>query len=166
MTPDHSLARLRAEVIAAADALPAGAGRVLTLACAYGVGGAPAAGRVIVPCAAMPPPSMIDYIISRGIADGVCLSGCAERECQNRFGVAWSKARIDRNRDPHLRQRVPRERLLTVWAGPSEPLRLEMELAGFAERLAALDPFDNLRPLDDDEATEALAQADRRTVAK
>lgn len=153
--PDHSLAQLRAEVIASAATIEPRSGRVMTMACAHGAGGAPAPGRVIVPCVGMPPPSMIDYIISRGLADGVCLAGCAERDCQNRFGAAWTKARIDRTRDPHLRQRVPRERLLIVWAGPSEPLRLELELMEFSDRLARIGPFENQRPLTETEAAEA-----------
>ncbi|HHX90598.1 MAG TPA: hydrogenase iron-sulfur subunit [Paracoccus sp.] len=158
--PGYSLAELRTRVIAAAGALPAGPGRVLTLACAHGAGGddaGPAApGVVRVPCAAMPPPSMIDFIISRGLADGVAIAGCAERDCQHRFGVAWSKARIERTRDPMLRERVPRERLLSVWAGPSEPLRLKTELAAFSERLAGMAPYDKVHPLDTEEEAGAV----------
>ena len=161
--PDFPLAQLRADVIAAGAALPPGPGRVLTLACAHGAGGEDAGtmppGRVLVPCAAMPPPSIIDYVISRGLADGVCIAGCAERDCQHRFGVAWTKARIDRTRDPFLRERVPRDRLLTVWAGPSDPLSLQMALASFAERLAALPAYEKLRPLEPGEADEAAAVA-------
>jgi hypothetical protein len=41
-------------------------------------------------------------------------------------------------RDPYLRPRVPRERILTVWALPSESARLERELEAFRARLATL----------------------------
>jgi ferredoxin/coenzyme F420-reducing hydrogenase delta subunit len=161
--PEYPFAQLRADVIAAAEALPEGSGRVLTLACAHGAGGEDAGpvppGRVLVPCAAMPPPSIIDYIISRGLADGVCIAGCAERDCQHRFGVGWSKARIARARDPLLRERVPRERLLAVWAGPSEPLRLQMELSAFSERLAGMPAYEKMRPMAASEAAEAKAVA-------
>lgn len=159
--PDHSLAQLRAEVISAAEALsgPPGSGRVLTLACGYGAGAAPAPGRVEVPCAAMVPPSMVDFIISRGLADGVCIAGCAERDCRNRFGVKWTRARFARERDPFLRTRVPRERVLTVWAGPSEPRRLERALTEFSESLAGTPPYDKIRPLDEADRTGALAVA-------
>jgi ferredoxin/coenzyme F420-reducing hydrogenase delta subunit len=168
--PGHSLAQLRAEVIAASETLPPGEGRILTLACAHGAGGEDAGlappGTVRVPCAAMPPPSMIDYIISRGLADGVCIAGCAERDCQHRFGVSWSKLRIARERDPLLRARVPRERLLTVWAGPSDPLRLQMERNAFAERLAAMGPYEKTRPLEEGEAEQAQAVAEARVAAR
>ncbi|MCL5778951.1 cytochrome b N-terminal domain-containing protein [Limibaculum sp. FT325] len=148
--PDRPLAALRADAIAASGAL-AGAGRVLTLACAHGAAGA-APGRIILPCVAMAPPSLVDFIISRGLADGVAVAGCAERDCFNRLGVAWTRARFARERDPYLRARVPRERVLTVWAGPSERPRLEAELSAFAGRLATLPAYENLRPLGDDEA--------------
>jgi ferredoxin/coenzyme F420-reducing hydrogenase delta subunit len=156
--PDRPLADLRAEVIEAGAAL-AGAGRVLTLACEHGAGGASAAGRVVLPCVAMAPPSLFDFIISRGLADGVCLAGCAERECWNRLGGAWSRARIARERDPFLRERVPRERLLAVWAGPSEGRRLAEESAAFVARLAAMGPYDRVRPLAAPERTRRAVPA-------
>jgi coenzyme F420-reducing hydrogenase delta subunit len=148
--PDRPLAGLRAEVIEAASAL-AGPGRVLTLACEHGAGGALAAGRVVLPCVAMAPPSLFDFIISRGLADGVCIAGCADRECWNRLGGAWTRARIARERDPFLRERVPRERLVMVWAGPSNGRRLAAESNAFATRLAAIEPYDRVRPLDAEE---------------
>lgn len=157
--PDRPLAALRAEVIEAAAALEGTPGRVMTLSCAHGAGAEDAAGRVVLPCVAMAPPSLIDYIISRNIADGVAVVGCAERDCFNRFGVAWTRARFDRSRDPYLRERVPRDRVLSVWAGPTESTRLKHELADFSARLAALPPLDFARPLDDDEAADAVREA-------
>lgn len=149
--PDYPLAALRADVIAAGRALGQvpGTGRVLTLACGDGAGTGAAPGRVHVPCAAMVPPSMLDFIISRGIADGVCIAGCAERECHNRVGIEWTRARIAGQRDPHLRARVPRERILTVWAGPTEEDRLHRAVDAFAARLGAMPPYEKLRPLDE-----------------
>src|SRR5690606_878226 len=108
-------------------------------------------GRVVLPCVAMAPPSLVDFIISRDLADGVAVAGCAERDCFNRFGIAWTRARFDRSRDPYLRARVPRERVLAVWAGPTETARLREELAEFASRLGALPAFAGVRPLDDSE---------------
>lgn len=148
--PDRSLAGLREEVIAAAADL-AGPGRVLTLSCSHGAGDRPQPGRVVLPCVAMAPPALLDFIISRGLAEGVCIAGCSERECWNRLGGWWMRQRIDRQRDPFLRERVPRERLLTVWGGVSEGRRLEREIAGFARRLADLPPYDKVRPLDQED---------------
>ena len=158
--PDRPLAELRAEVIAAAGALPepqAASARVLTLACAHGAGAAAAPGRVVLPCVAMAPPALIDYIISRDLADGVCIAGCPERDCHFRLGGDWTRQRLARTRDPMLRARVPRERLKVVWAGLSEAAWLDRELAAFAAGLAVLPAFANARPLADDERAAALA---------
>jgi coenzyme F420-reducing hydrogenase delta subunit len=92
------------------------------------------------------------------------VAGCAERDCHNRLGVAWTRARFARERDPYLRARVPRERVLTVWAGPTETARLDAELAGFAERLSSMPAYENLRPLDPDEVADAEAAAAERAA--
>ncbi len=162
--PDYPLAELRAEVIDAADGL-SGTGRVLTLACGHGAGEGQATGRVALPCVAMVPPSLIDFIISRGLADGVCIAGCAERDCQNRVGVKWTKDRFARVRDPFLRERVPRERILTVWAGPTETTTLEDALGAFSARLKALPEYGKIRPIAAEEKQEARQKARRRSAA-
>lgn len=164
--PDQPLARLRAQVITAAEALTGapGSGRVLTFGCDDGAGCTPAPGLVRVPCAAMIPPSMVDFIISRGLADGVCIAGCAERECRNRLGVKWTRARFARERDPYLRARVPRERVLTVWAGPTETARLKRELEAFSGRLSDMPPYEKIRPLDGSERAAARDAAEPRVA--
>ena len=86
----------------------------------------------------MVPPPLIDYVISRNLADGVVIAGCAERGCYHRLGVAWTQERLAGRRDPHLRARVPRERLTTIWASPTERVRFAAELAEFARAVAAL----------------------------
>ncbi len=163
--PDRPLAALRAEVITAAGAL-SGTDRILTLACGHGAAAGAAPGRVVLPCVAMAPPALIDFIISRGLAEGVAVAGCAERDCYNRLGIAWTQARFARERDPYLRARVPRERVRTIWAGPSEEGRLRAELTEFAAHLAALDGHVHVRPLDEEEAAEAEAVAARRGAAQ
>jgi ferredoxin len=136
--PDFPLKELREQVIGAAAALE-GPARVLTLACAHGAA-SPGAGTVVMPCVAMAPPSLIDFVLSRGYADGVCIAGCAERGCQNRLGIDWTKQRFAGERDPYLRARVPRERIETIWAGPTETPRFLFERNMFQDRLAALPP--------------------------
>jgi ferredoxin len=136
--PDFPLKELREQVIGAAAALE-GPARVLTLACAHGAA-FPGAGTVVMPCVAMAPPSLIDFVLSRGYADGVCIAGCAERGCQNRLGIDWTKQRFASERDPYLRARVPRERIETIWAGPTETPRFLSERNMFQDRLAALPP--------------------------
>lgn len=141
--PHRSLNDLRNEVNAI-GALPkdGSGGRVLTFACEHGSGNQPAEGRISVACIGQLPPSMLDYVLSRDIADGIALAGCSERDCQHRLGVEITKARIARERDPYLRKRVPRERLLTVWAGPSERGKLPGKIAEFSEKLKAMGPFE------------------------
>jgi ferredoxin/coenzyme F420-reducing hydrogenase delta subunit len=134
--PDFPLTALREQVIAAAAGLQ-GPGRVLTLACAHGAAGA-AEGVVRLPCVAMAPPSLIDFILSRGHADGVCIAGCAEARCQHRSGVEWTNQRFAHQRDPYLRDRVPRERVATIWAGPTETARFTRELREFRAQVESL----------------------------
>ncbi|MEJ1161741.1 cytochrome b N-terminal domain-containing protein [Prosthecomicrobium sp. N25] len=138
--PDLPLVTVRARVLEIAGRLrAAGDGpRILVIACEHGA----AAGRVeptlTLPCVAMAPPSLIDFALSRGLADGVLIAGCAERSCYNRSGVAWTRERIAQERDPYLRARVPRERIATVWASPSEHDRMRRAVEAFAAGLARL----------------------------
>jgi quinol-cytochrome oxidoreductase complex cytochrome b subunit/coenzyme F420-reducing hydrogenase delta subunit len=69
-------------------------------------------------CAAQLPPSFIDFILSRKLADAVVLAGCAGGNCQYRFGVEWTEQRIARERDPRLRKRVDADRIALAWLEP------------------------------------------------
>jgi ferredoxin/coenzyme F420-reducing hydrogenase delta subunit len=134
--PDYDLKTLRERTIEAAKTL-SGPNRVLVFACDHG-GGRSLAGAVRLPCVAMAPPSLLDYVLSRDLADGVVIAGCAESACFNRLGVAWTKQRIAAARDPYLRARVPRERIATIWASTLEGRRVTAKIAAFAQTLAAL----------------------------
>ena len=83
--PDYDLKTLRERTIEAAKAL-SGPNRVLVFACDHG-GGRGVEGAVELPCVAMVPPSLLDYVLSRDLADGVVIAGCAESACFN-LGVA------------------------------------------------------------------------------
>ncbi|HEX9820811.1 MAG TPA: hydrogenase iron-sulfur subunit [Methylomirabilota bacterium] len=139
--PALTVEELRSRVEAAAKGL-SGDDRVMVFGCDHSNKADKFAGAgvaaVSLPCAAMLPPSFIDYVLSRGLADGVAIVGCRDGECYFRFGVRWTEARINGERDPHLRARVPRERLARVWAAPTEWRRLERELADFRARLRAM----------------------------
>ena len=71
-------------------------------------------------------------------ADALALERGARRSGEANLQVLPLERRFAGERDPYLRARVPRERLLTVWASPWEPGRLEREIAAFAQRLAEL----------------------------
>lgn len=135
------LLTVREQTHAAAAALT-GTARVVVFGCDHGVSvdavaSASVAG-VSLPCTGMLPPSMIDYVLSRGLADGVVITGCREGECSFRLGPQWTEERIEGKRDPQLRARVPRERILRVWAGPSEMPRLAGEITSFQQRLTTI----------------------------
>jgi ferredoxin/coenzyme F420-reducing hydrogenase delta subunit len=137
--PDFPLRVLRERTEDAAAKL-AGPTRVLIFACKHGAGSCRSTGTVELPCVGMIPPSLIDYVLSRNLADGVVIAGCAERACYQRLGVGWTQQRIAGERDPYLRARVPRERLATIWASRTEHSRFCGKLADFAARLVALPP--------------------------
>ena len=134
--PDFSLKVLREKTVAVAQTLQ-GTGRVLVLACEHG-GGAGRGGAVTLPCVAMTPPSLIDYVLSRNLADGVVIAGCAESACFNRLGIAWTQARFAGARDPYLRARVPRERVATIWTSALATKQADAEITAFAEKISTL----------------------------
>lgn len=134
--PDFDLKTLRERTVEAAKAL-SGSNRVLVFACDHG-GGRSLDGVVRLPCVAMAPPSLFDYVLSRDLAEGVVIAGCSESACFNRLGVSWTKQRIAATRDPYLRARVPRDRIATIWASVLEGRRVKAEIAAFAQKIATL----------------------------
>jgi ferredoxin/coenzyme F420-reducing hydrogenase delta subunit len=85
-----------------------------------------------MPCIGMLPPSFIDFVFARRLADGVVIAGCTANSCYHRFGQRWTEERIAGQRDPWLRARVPRERMALSWAA---------DLGAFRKRLASLPPL-------------------------
>jgi len=161
--PDQSIAELRKRTLAASDRMT-GPSRVIVYACEHstGVGELEQSGDtsvITMPCVAMLPPSFLDFVISRKLADGVMVSGCRDGDCHFRLGARWTKRRIARQRDPYLRGRVPRERLEVCWLGGSKSGQRRRLLELFQQRLPGLEPIANLRLEDalrnsDDEADE------------
>lgn len=145
--PDQSLRAVRERVVTAAASLK-DTQRVLVLGCEHSAAGGDLGEIVAFPCVAMVPPSLIDFVLSKGLANGVVIAGCNESSCYNRLGIDWTKERFAGARDPYLRKRVPRERLITIWASPFETGRYMAEKTEFAERLSALE---DLTPVDADD---------------
>ena len=137
--PDFPLRELRERTERAAATL-SGDARVLVFGCEHGAGSIMEPNAVRLPCVAMIPPSLIDYVISRNLADGVAIAGCAERAGHNRLGVAWMQARLAGTRDPYLRARVPRERLTMIWASPTETKSFIAALENFKKSILSLPP--------------------------
>jgi coenzyme F420-reducing hydrogenase delta subunit len=106
----------------------------------------PSVGVIDLECISQLPPSFIDFAISRGLADGVVITGCPPNNCHYRLGNTWTARRIDRERDPRLRTRVPRDRLLVAWAGLAETDRLRRDVQAFSDRLANQPAAANAQP--------------------
>lgn len=148
--PSLTLTDMRARTRQAAAGL-SGARRVLVFGCDHGANVKELAAdgdlaTVSLPCIAMLPPSFIDYVLSRDLADGVVITGCREEQCYHRLGVEWTTARLAGTRDPYLRQRIPRERFVEIWAGLEDQSRLKGEVAAFADGIGRLGPFVALPP--------------------
>ncbi len=79
--------------------------------------GADAGGDAIeVQCAAMLPPSFVQYAL-RGGAGGVVVAACREGDCEHRLGDRWVRERFGGARAPRLRALVPRDRVRVVNCG-------------------------------------------------
>ena len=141
--PADPIAALRDRVIAATAPLQ-GNDRVVVFRCAHAGNldtlANPSVAVVPMPCVAMLPPSFIDLVISRKHADGVLLAGCAEEDCFERLGNRWMDERIANQRDPHLRDRVDRERVAVSWASPVQQHRTREALSQFRQHLRAVAP--------------------------
>ena len=139
--PDHTIKELRELTIAAANNL-GGNDRVIVYGCQNSLNATALAdtkvGVVTMPCIAMLPPSFIDFVLSRKLADGVFLTGCRDGDCSFRLGINWTDARLAGERDPRMRKRVDQERIGKYWAGLTREKEFFRELSAFRARLLKL----------------------------
>jgi len=139
--PERSVAGLRDEVQAASAALR-GESRVLVFGCGHGAASSTNADAgtavITLPCVAQLPPSFIDWILARRLAEGVFISGCTSHDCYERLGDQWVEQRIAGTRDPNLRQRAPRERIGLFWGNAARASSLRRALGGFRRHLPQL----------------------------
>lgn len=140
--PDLAMGALRDNLVTAAGALNEHP-RVMVIGCGAGVSldalSGPGVAMKSLPCVGQLPPSFIDFLITRGHVEGVFVTGCRNGDCEYRLGQQWTEARLDQERDPHLRSRVPRERIRTYWAGRDRAAAAARELASFRASLRELD---------------------------
>lgn len=158
--PDFGVQMLRDNTLSATEKL-SGPARVIVYGCVHGVDIArlrgPEVAALELPCVAMLPPSFIDFVITRHHVDGVFLAGCSDGNCHYRLGIDWTRQRLAGERDPHLRARVPRERIDTAWKGLTGTKSLQRQLSEFQYRLRALPPFERKQPNPPARATEQHA---------
>lgn len=138
--PSPSLDQLKAAMLLPASG--AGKPRILVVSCTCGADSGSLAGdqdatRIELPCVAMLPPAAIDYATRHAGFDGVMVAGCSLGDCQHRYGDRWMIERVERQRPPMLRERVPRRRLLLSWNRPGETATLAADLARFRQQVAA-----------------------------
>lgn len=142
--PSLTIRAIRDQTLAATAHL-SGTDRIMVFGCRFRPDLAalrePGVAALTLPCVGALPMSFIDFVISRRHADGVLLVGCVAGDCYQRLGADWTERRLAGQRDPHLRQRVPRERVATVWAGPSGNSKVAREMAVLRERLRELGPY-------------------------
>lgn len=135
--PQQSISGLR-DAVYAASAQYTDCTRVLVFACAKsGADFMHDDGTVVItlPCVGMLPPAFVDFTLSRRLADGVMLAGCAEGDCFYRLGNRWTDERMRGVRDPYLRKRVPMEKLSVSWLSRDTRNRRQKELNRFRAML-------------------------------
>lgn len=140
--PSIPIAGLRATMINELAKLESGV-RVLVFGCdnAVDVNKLRSSGvaAISLPCAAMLPPSFIEYALLEHHADGVFITGCRENDCYHRLGGLWTKQRLAREREPRLRERVEHEQKLgkirLYWASAEDFIDLSRELDSFRASL-------------------------------
>ena len=142
--PEIPVAVLREQVIEAAAGV-GGSARILVFGCRHGVRldrvPETGAGVMALPCIGHLPPSFIDFLVTRGLVDGVLLTGCRAGSCHYRRGVDWTEQRIVGRRDPYLRRRVPRERAAWTWLGVDGEAKLHKRIESFREELRTAAPY-------------------------
>ncbi|MGI9315923.1 MAG: hydrogenase iron-sulfur subunit [bacterium] len=92
-------------------------------------------------CSGMLPPTLVEYALKKG-ADGVLVSGCRHNDCFYRFGNRWTRMRFGGERNPILRARADRERILIQGAAEPDKGDLQESLDLFRERLIQLSEVD------------------------
>lgn len=141
--PTLPVAELRERIQGLAATLEGGA-RLMVFRCGHGApveAGGDGVAVLELPCVGMLPPSFVDYVIARRLADGVMFAGCGEGDCHHRLGDRWVGQRMAGERDPWLRERVPRERVAVSWAARGQRAQRRADIEGFRAALAGLPPL-------------------------
>ena len=137
--PDLPLAALRERL---RHALAADPGAAVLFGCDDGARVDELAGRGVIAlslrCAAMLPPSFVEYALRRGAAR-VVVARCGADACTYRLGGRWVSQRLAGAREPYLRERVrgPQVQLVDALRGDESRLRQALArpvvLPGLAE---------------------------------
>ncbi len=141
--PEDSIKALREKTVSVSETL-VGIDRVIVFGCDNSLNPAEITdaqtGVVTMPCIGMLPPSFIDFVLSRKMADGVFLTGCREGDCNYRLGIKWTDARIAGERDPRIRKRVDVNRIGKYWAGLTRRKEFFKQLTAFRKERSKIEP--------------------------
>jgi len=93
---------------------------------------------ISLPCIGFLPPSFVDYILRKSLADGVMVTGCCLEDCYYRTGNKWVEQRFEGARYPHLRAKnsPAKDNIQVRWAGGMELKALSNEVQLFQQTLA------------------------------
>jgi quinol-cytochrome oxidoreductase complex cytochrome b subunit/coenzyme F420-reducing hydrogenase delta subunit/NAD-dependent dihydropyrimidine dehydrogenase PreA subunit len=129
--PSAPIGQLRQQLQRALAAMDPMALRLVVFGCDHGARvtalAAPDVAVFSLMCTGQLPPSFVEYALHDG-ADGVLVSGCPGTGCEFRLGQLWTADRLAGRREPHLRERVPRERFALVSADPGQEAQLTSAL--------------------------------------
>lgn len=136
--PQQPLDRLRQQLVDGLERLR-GTTPVVVFGCDHAAPAESLAGEdtlaLSLLCVGMLPPSFVEYALRSG-ADGVVVTGCRDSGCAFRLGTGFTRERLLHRREPHLRDSVPRDRLLIHFASSADGPDLRRAVADFRHRLA------------------------------
>jgi ferredoxin len=130
----------------------AGSGDVTIVACTRGASGVGAgetfadAAVLGVDCVGSMHSSVVELLVRSGY--GVLIVACPERDCWNREGVKWTRARLYEAREAELQARVDRRRIRFLEAAAGERPLVAAALRAFRSELAAADAVFEEEPFD------------------
>lgn len=148
-----------------------GPGDVVVVTCARGTGDVAEGERIAgarvhrVSCAGNLHSSSIEWFLRAG-AGGVLVVPCPPRDCWNREGPRWTRARMFEDREAELRARVDRRRVGLVYAAAAEGERLEGEVRRFRARIETLDPAAVTEDAGDETVCEPPAEIPERVLER
>jgi len=138
--PSAPIGQLRRRLQRGLAALDPKALRLVVFGCDHGAQvaalAAPDVAVFSLMCTGQLPPSFVEYALHDG-ADGVLVTACPGTGCEFRLGQRWTADRLAGRREPHLRERVPRERLAVVCADPGQEVQLKAALRRLRQRINA-----------------------------
>ncbi len=140
-TGRDQLARVRGFLVREAP----GPTDIVVVGCSRGAGAAgsmpPAPGTAVymVDCAGSLHTSVVEFLVRSGVG-GVLIVACPERDCWNREGTRWTRARLFFDREAELQARVDRARVRFLEAGLADRQPVLAALVDFRQAVREMRP--------------------------